>query len=320
MPTMNESALEAYWSRVGLLVETCLSATVRHPVKAFRGCMTIKAGSDPTRPDDEQSEYAYGVIGGYMSGVWYSYSDGGYTLPYVKSIASQMFYYNPSLRYVYAPTATSVDDESFGHCIMLSDVSLPLVSSIGYRTFMSCYRLDSISLPACTYVESMAFYDCRSLRTVDLPACETIGEFAFHGCQALVSASLPACTEIHQCAFQECSSLQGIDLPKCSRIGADGFAFCSSIAVASLPVCELIGARAFRMCDSLSSLYLTSVSSVPTLGVDAFYETPIGGYPRSAGYSMDYDRYGTIYVPSSLYSEFVIAERWSSFMSMIVGV
>ena len=66
-------------------------------------------------------------------------------------------------------------------------------------------------------------------------------------------------------------------------------------------------------CYNLISLNLAEVSSVPTLGTGAFTSTPIGGYSTSAG------QYGSVYVPSSLYNDFLIAPNWSNISSRILS-
>jgi hypothetical protein len=53
---------------------------------------------------------------------------------------------------------------------------------------------------------------------------------------------------------------------------------------------------------------------VPTLSTNVFDSTPIGGYSTSAG------QYGSVYVPASLYNDFIVAENWSSISSRIVSV
>ena len=63
------------------------------------------------------------------------------------------------------------------------------------------------------------------------------------------------------------------------------------------------------------SVDLTSVSSVPTLGgSSAFASTPIGGYSYATS------AYGSIYVPSSLLTEFQTTTNWNYFSSRMVGV
>ena len=80
-------------------------------------------------------------------------------------------------------------------------------------------------------------------------------------------------------------------------------------------MCSIINDLAFTSCYNLISLNLTNVSSVPILsGTSVFNSTPIGGYSASAG------QFGSIYVPASLYNDFLVAENWSNVSSRIVSV
>jgi hypothetical protein len=97
----------------------------------------------------------------------------------------------------------------------------------------------------------------------------------------------------------------------------NAFQSCISLTTASFSKCSYIGGSVFSDCYNLISLYLNSVSSVPTLdGATSrvFYSTPIGGYSDIAG------RYGSVYVPSSLYNSFLTATNWSSIAARIVSV
>ena len=125
-----------------------------------------------------------------------------------------------------------------------------------------------------------------------MPACTVVGRSAFHGCSSLVAVSLSVCTTIEDYAFD----------------------YCLSLTTADLPACESIGSSAFYRCSRLTNLYLTSVSSVPTLGASAFYSTPIGGYTAATGSG------GLVYVPASLVDSFKTAQYWSSISSRIFAI
>lgn len=121
-------------------------------------------------------------------------------------------------------------------------------------------------------------------------------------------------TKIASYAFNYCTKLENVTFSFCTSIGSDAFAHCQSLQTASFPVCTTITNRAFYSCYLLVSLYLTSVSAVPTLGDYAFTSTPIGGYSTMAR------RYGSVYVPSSLYNSFLTAVKWSNISARIVSV
>jgi hypothetical protein len=63
-------------------------------------------------------------------------------------------------------------------------------------------------------------------------------------------------------------------------------------------------------CIQLGALFITA-SSVPTLSASAFQSTPIVN-------STFLSSFGSIYVPSSLYSAYISANNWSAFSARIV--
>ena len=87
------------------------------------------------------------------------------------------------------------------------------------------------------------------------------------------------------------------------------------LGTVTMPIVKTIGREAFAYCRNLVELHLESVPSVPTLeNSSVFASTPIGGYSASAG------RYGSVFVPASLYESFLTATNWSSIASRIVSV
>ena len=64
----------------------------------------------------------------------------------------------------------------------------------------------------------------------------------------------------------------------------------------------------------LTKVYLTSLSRVPYVYSSTFIGTPIGGYSDSAG------TFGSVYVPESLYSDFIVAPNWSDVSADIVSM
>ena len=166
-----------------------------------------------------------------------------------------------------------------------------------------------------SYIGSSAFQYCSFLTAASFPSCTSIRQYAFQYCSYLTTISFPVCTSIEYSAFQYCSSLTAASFPSCTSIGSYAFQYCSSLTAASFPVCTSIGNYAFRSCYHLLSLYLTSVSQVPTLGTNVFSSTPIGGYTTSTG-----GVYGSVFIPSSLYASFLTATNWSLISYCIVSV
>ena len=115
-------------------------------------------------------------------------------------------------------------------------------------------------------------------------------------------------------AFYYCTNLTNINFPNCTSIGSYAFQYCSSLVSVSLPKCVNIYNYAFRSCRYLISLYLLGSSIVSLGGASVFNSTPISTYSTSAG------RYGSIFVPSSLYASYKTATYWSAFSSRFVSV
>jgi hypothetical protein len=132
---------------------------------------------------------------------------------------------------------------------------------------------------------------------------------------SLSEANFPSCTYISSAAFSYCTKLATISFPVCKTIGQYAFRSCRSLTTASFPECSSIGSSAFANCFKLVSLYLlgSSVVSIPSSTV--FASTPIAGYTVSTG-----GVYGSIYVPSSLYSSYIQKTAWNFFSSRFVSV
>lgn len=229
------------------------------------------------------------------------------------------------------PNCTSIDVNAFAQCSALTTVNFPNCSVINgaYNAFGSlsgafynCSALTSVSFPKCTLIGSCTFEFCIALTEVNFPSCTRIYDCAFANCSALTSISFPQCTSIGTYnglltggrAFGNCSALTEVNFPSCSTIGSAAFQSCISLSIASFPICTKIDSTAFSTCYNLISLYLNSVSQVTTLGSSVFYSTPIGGYSASAG------RYGSVFVPASLYNDFIVASYWSDIADRIVSV
>ena len=137
---------------------------------------------------------------------------------------------------------------------------------------------------------------------------------AFLSCSTLTAANFPNCTAIYSSAFCTCVALTTANFPNCTLISSNAFYSCYALTTASFPKCTLIGSYAFRNCYNLISVYLNNVSQVTAINASVFYSTPIGGYSTSAG------RYGSVFVPSSLYNSFITATNWASMSDRIVSM
>ena len=137
-----------------------------------------------------------------------------------------------------------------------------------------------------SFVASEAFMNNTTIQTVNLPYATTVGYSAFQSCISLTQVSLPVCSYIDEYAFYRCSSL----------------------SQTSLPVCSYIGDTAFGNCRSLSIITL-GYSSVCSLGSSTVF---IGTKITSS--------IGSIYVPTSLVSDYQSAPNWSYYSTQIFPI
>lgn len=196
----------------------------------------------------------------------------------------------------------------------LTAVEMNAAVRIYTQAFDNCYSLSLVSFPKCDQIWQDAFRNCTALTTVSFPACTVIDNDAFLNCIALSAVNIPECRVIGNRTFGNCTTLAEADFPKCTDILGSAFSNCYELRTINCPVCSNIVAFAFARCSALIALYLTSVSAVTRLGAYAFYSTPIGGYSDIAG------QYGSVYVPTSLYDQFIVATNWTSISSRIVPV
>ena len=232
----------------------------------------------------------------------------------VSFIGSYAFIGCGSLTTVNFSNVTSVFPSAFQNCQKLQDVSIPYVSYIGDNAFNSCQSLQEISFPVLSRVDSSAFAQCSKLTSVSVPSLSSIGANAFASCKALSVIDLPLVSFIPQAVFANCTSLTDVSLPEASTIGTNAFQSCWALSTLSLPKVSFISASAFRYCFNLLSLYMLG-SYVARLTGYPFSSTPIGGYTTSTG-----GVYGSIFVPASLYDQYISAAYWSTYSSRFVSV
>lgn len=210
---------------------------------------------------------------------------------------------------------TRIHDYTFCNKNLLRSVSFPSCTYIENYAFSNCINLTTISFPACKEIGIGAFENCIALTTVSFPACISIRSNAFTNCSSLTSISLPVCTNIEYQAFIYCSNLVSIFTPACIEISTFAFAHCRNLTIASFPSCSVIHDYAFYKCSRLSGLYLTGSVVVSLAHSGAFSSTPIAGYTTYTD-----GQYGSIYIPSSLYSQYISTLHWSYFSERFVSI
>lgn len=167
----------------------------------------------------------------------------------------------------------------------ITDVSLPSCSMLLETVFLYA-NLTSVYLPAVQSTEYSAFKYCFSLTSVDLPVCTFLSASTFARCTSLVSVSIPLCEQVRRGAFFTCESLESITLPVCSNISQ----------------------TAFQDCITLNTITLGSNAVTYLQDSNAFQGT---GITESTG---------SIYVPTSLLSDYQVADNWSYFATQIIGI
>ena len=183
-----------------------------------------------------------------------------------------------ALKSVKLPVCTSIGEEAFRGCSLMTEVDMSACKELGVYAFSGCKKLENvIGLKNFKSIPDGAFRD-TGIKSVDLPVCTTIDGAAFYDCSSLQSVNLPVCISIDDgsCsqtgAFQNCTNLTDLKLPQCATIGGSAFSGCSSLQSLDLPVCATIGGSAFSDCSSLQSLDLPKVEC---LGNNAFWGSGI---------------------------------------------
>jgi hypothetical protein len=192
------------------------------------------------------------------------------------------------------PAITYISGYStFYHTKNITKLSLTNLETLsGYYTFEYCQNLQEINCPKLLRIFGQdCFRGCRKLSSVNMPAISFIGSGAFHGCSAIKDISLPAVTTLSEYAFRYCS-FSKIVLPSLSKMNGDPF----------------------RDCRTLLSVYLPN-SVVCSVAGGIFEYTPMRSLYSEVGY-----KYGSIYVPMSLLSQYQSASYWSNLSSRMVGL
>ena len=232
----------------------------------------------------------------------------------VVSIGSAAFRGCSSLLELNTSNVTSVGQYAFCDCRKLRNITLSNLTSLESCLFWSCYSLSNVVVPNITNVAPSVFRICSSLSSIDLSKCTEIGYQAFYGA-GIVNVNFSQLTKLSSMAFVNCKSLTAVTLPKLSVLSARTFESCNNLGYASFAAVSIINTSCFKYCYNLLSLYLTSTALVSLPNVNAFLSTPISDYTTSTG-----GVYGSVYVPASLYSQYIAATNWVTYSNRIVSI
>ena len=198
----------------------------------------------------------------------------------------------------------------------VTDETFPAVTYIsGYSTFYNTKNITKLSL---TNLETVSGYytfkHCQDLQEINCPKLLRIfGQDCFSGCNKLSSINIPAVSYIGSGAFQGCKALTYISLPAVTTLSSGAFGYCTFSKIV-LPSLSKMNNDPFYGCKSLVSVYLPN-SIVCSATNNIFNSTPMRSLYSEAGY-----KYGSIYVPMSLLSQYQSAPYWSNLSSRIVGL
>ena len=198
----------------------------------------------------------------------------------------------------------------------VTDETFPAVTYIsGYSTFYNTKNITKLSL---TNLETVSGYYtfklCKDLQEINCPKLLRIfGQDCFSGCNKLSSINIPAVSYIGSGAFQGCKALTYISLPAVTTLSSGAFGYCTFSKIV-LPSLSKMNNDPFYGCKSLVSVYLPN-SIVCSATNNIFNSTPMRSLYSEAGY-----KYGSIYVPMSLLSQYQSAPYWSNLSSRIVGL
>ena len=299
-------------SRVNLPNISSGSGTVI-PSVAFYGCNNLKY-----------------VNVGYFSGIFSSAFYGCSNLREIKGLDNVNYIGDSAFRY-----AKFIQDDEFvlpkfpkltqltrdyiftsAELFDITDETFPALSYIsGYSMFYNTKNITKLSL---TNLETISGYYtfkyCQDLKEINCPKLLRIyGQDCFRGCNKLSSINIPAVSYIGSGAFQDCKALTYISLPAVTTMSSIAFGYCTFSKIV-LPSLSKMNNDPFNGCRALVSVYLPN-SIVCSATNNIFNNTPMRSLYSEAGY-----KYGSIYVPMSLLSQYQSASYWSNLSSRIVGL
>lgn len=170
---------------------------------------------------------------------------------------------------------TNIQNSAFYGFTSLASIYLPnTITQISSNAFYNCDALTSIDLPDnLKSILSYAFYDCDSLTSLTTPSTlKTIGGYAFYSCGALASVTLNYGLETigDSYAFYYCP-ITSITIPSTvTFLGVGTFERTSLTSIAIPKSVQELRGSTFMNCEALKTVTFESVSSVSSIGENAF--------------------------------------------------
>lgn len=209
-------------------------------------------------------------------------------------------------------TITKIGYKAFSGCESLTgNLIIPnSVTSIGYNAFSGCESLTGLTISEnIKQIPDNCFDGCKKLNgTIIIPDKVTsIGDNAFSGCLQLTNIVLSDNIKtIGSDAFYNCKKIKNFKLPeKLEVIGNAAFSKCSGISAIIIPNnVTLIEDCCFLNCTKLNKITITT-AEVPELGGTEVFDGTI---------------LQEIYVPATLYNDYISADNWYYYEDYIVAL
>lgn len=195
-----------------------------------------------------------------------------------------------SARIIFAPKAHGHQSANFGSCQALT---------IGEPGALGWYYGKN-TLKTVTFTEAVVLWSGYSTATNYQSWCTFT---------KLQSVYAPRASVISSWALQKCKSLTTLSVPMLNVISHGALNGCTALRTLSLPEIQDIYPSVFSGCTNLKSLYLGY--AVPRIFSNTFdnspFKSPTGG------------TYGSIYVPSTVYPNYLANSLWASLSARIVS-
>lgn len=172
-------------------------------------------------------------------------------------------------------------------------------------------KLSSYYSNQLTLIAKGKFYADTNVFYMECPNVSSVGPEAFRGA-SIKSLSFKTLQGVGWGTFSMCYLLSSFYAPLVKAIGERGFQSCSSLTMLSFPSATHIQPYVFFDCKNLKSLYLYGSSMVVLSNLNAFSSSPMRVSTLAGGF-------GSVYVPSSLYSQYITATNWVNMSARIVS-
>ena len=258
-----------------------------------------------------------------VGGITYCYSLSEVSVPLAREIVSGAFQYCSALQRIELPYFTGPSwqqyaaSDLFSGCSSLSEFSAPYAFSFysPYSVFVKCSSLQSLNLPRLYYgaFSNGAFFK-TPLSLISVPNYYSWkADSNYYNCfmnkPDLIELNLSRASTLTSYMFLNDAKLRSIKAINASTVGSSCFQGCESLSEfyftgTSIQSYAFSGTR-------LESLYILNGSTtLVNLAATAFFNSPMSD-------SSILGSYGTIYVPSSLYSNYINATGWSIYSAII---